>query len=574
MANLKLQQKKSFSENNLRRFANILIGLTAGQESLASQCLTDYIDDGSRVYQRGNITIYNGYIWEAKTVAQGTFDESKWTKLADNFTELDLDTIKGFLGLTPEQLETMADLISTEIRLDKVFSSSDTYTRIDNALKEAKQYCLTQLASKSTGSFKKASSTAEVTDGNYLYLILNSVTSKYDIYALVDNNVELLTSVDVNLDDYFTKTEITDNYYDKTTSDGKYATITTVDNHISDTVAHMTQEEKDKLDTIPTDDEIKALIKNNENKVTLHHTGTESVFDFIDTNCTEGYRTYWIKFESTATDIPCDYGFCEIIVDSPSWIKVIAYDVVSKCTYIAIKENGTWNKTWTKIVTENDLRIGTKVDQSFIDIYGNDILKYPKGRYNIQTSGLATSLINLPNNNAGVLEISSIHEVEGNPFDTAWCHRIYKFEPFNGGLYIKTIQSNDTPGSMYVDTKWQRMATVSTLVPDVPITKIEFTNSNVSKTGEYEICKYYVKNGYAYVTLNALTFNSSYVSGEPFTTLPKPVFRFSIALTNAYNTVNLGRLFVEPNGEMHLYSNSIQTTELGYASFSYPVAEE
>ena len=124
---------------------------------------------------------------------------------------------------------------------------------------------------------------------------------------------------------------------------------------------------------------------------------------------------------------------------------------------------------------------------------------------------------------------------------------------------------------MYIETGWQKICT--TKVADVPITVVEFTDSNVSKTGEFEICKYYVKNGYAYVTLNALTFSSNYTSGLPFATLPKPVFRFSISLTNAYNTVNLGKLFIEPNGEIHLYSNSIPTTELGFVTFSYPVKE-
>ena len=220
----------------------------------------------------------------------------------------------------------------------------------------------------------------------------------------------------------------------------------------------------------------------------------------------------------------------------------------------------------------NELYIGTEVTQSFIDIYGNDILKFPKGRYNIRMTAMSANLTNIPTGEPGVLEISSIHDTEGNPFDTAWCHRIYKFEPYNGGLYIKTLQSNNTPGNIYVDTGWQRVCT--TKVADVPVTDIEFTDSNVSKTGNYEICKYYVKNGYAYVTLNALTFNSNYTSGSPFATLPKPIFRFSMLLSNAYNTVNLGRLFIEPNGEIHLYSNSISTTEFGCISFSYPVAED
>ena len=231
---LNLAKHKYLSESNAKKIISILTGMMSSVDEAAAQCLTDY-DDTGRVYQRGNITIYDGYVWEAKTVAQGAFDESKWTKLSDEFTELDVDTIKGFLSLTPEQLETMANLISTEIRLDKVFSSSDTYTRIDNALKEAKQYCITQLAKKSTGSFKIATSESEVVDGNYLYLIMNSSISKYEIFALVEGSVQKLTTVEVNLSNYLTKTEIETDYLKKTDADGKYATITTVDGKVDKT---------------------------------------------------------------------------------------------------------------------------------------------------------------------------------------------------------------------------------------------------------------------------------------------------------------------------------------------------
>ena len=233
MANFNLGKRKKFVEDNMRYIIQILTGLMASQSTIESQCLLPY--DGTKTYAKGQICLYNNYLYLCKTTCTGQFDESKWEKQNNDFDELDLDTIKTLLGLTPEQLETMANLISTEIRLDKVFSSSETYTRIDNALKEAKQYCITQLAQKSTGSFKIATSVSEVTDENYLYLIMNAVSSKYDIYALVDGSVEKLTTVEVNLDNYFTKTEIEADFLKKTDADSKYATITTVDGKIDKT---------------------------------------------------------------------------------------------------------------------------------------------------------------------------------------------------------------------------------------------------------------------------------------------------------------------------------------------------
>ena len=228
-----LEKRKKFVEDNMRYIIQILTGLMASQSAIESQCLLPY--DESKTYAKGQICLYENQLYLCKTTTTGPFSKDRWILQNNDFDELDLDTIKTLLGLTPEQLETMANLISTEIRLDKVFSSSETYTRIDNALKEAKQYCITQLAQKSTGSFKIATSVSEVTDENYLYLIMNAVSSKYDIYALVDGSVEKLTTVEVNLDNYFTKSEIEADFLKKTDVDSKYATITTVDGKVDKT---------------------------------------------------------------------------------------------------------------------------------------------------------------------------------------------------------------------------------------------------------------------------------------------------------------------------------------------------
>ena len=260
MANFNLGKRKNFVEDNMRYIIQILTGLMASQSAIESQCLLPY--DESKTYAKGQICLYENQLYLCKTTTTGPFSKDRWILQNNDFDELDLDTIKTFLGLTPEQLETMANLISTEIRLDKVFSSSETYTRIDNALKEAKQYCISQLAQKSTGSFKIATSTTEVTDGNYLYLIMNTVSSKYDIYALIDGTVEKLTTVDVNLDNYFTKTEIEADFLKKADADGKYATITTVDGKVDKTSIVTSIDSTSTNDTVPTTKSVYDAVKN------------------------------------------------------------------------------------------------------------------------------------------------------------------------------------------------------------------------------------------------------------------------------------------------------------------------
>ena len=319
-----LPKKQIPSEANLRRIIQILTGLMASQSTIESQCLLPY--DETKTYAKGQICLYENQLYLCKTTTTGNFDQSKWILQENSFDELTLDQVKALISLTDQELKTMTQLISdSEVRLDKTYSSSKIYTDIQDAISSCKQYVLIELAKKSTGSFKKANDTTEVTDGNYLYLIMNSVTSKYDIYALVDSNVELLTSVDVNLDDYLTKTDAENTYLKKTDADGKYATITTVDGKVNktDIVDNLTSTDTDKplsanqgkvlkdevdlkandsdvvkktdivttIDSASTDDKTpsaKAVYDNIKNKNTIQPSGTISnystVFDWAVNN--------------------------------------------------------------------------------------------------------------------------------------------------------------------------------------------------------------------------------------------------------------------------------------------------
>ena len=139
---LNLQQKKYATEDNFRKIISILTGMMSSVDKVASQCLTDY-DDTGRVYQRGTITIYDGYVWEAKTVASGTFDKSKWTKLSDELTELDVDTIKSYLNLSQEELDNLQNLIDdAQITLTKTHSSSKIYMDLQQCLDDSKTFIL------------------------------------------------------------------------------------------------------------------------------------------------------------------------------------------------------------------------------------------------------------------------------------------------------------------------------------------------------------------------------------------------------------------------------------------------
>ena len=595
MATLKREVKKLPSESNLRLLSSLIVSIANKQSSLEDKCIAPWKAD--ETYQKDiSYVSHNGYVYICSVTNQDSvFTESHWTKLADEFTELDVDTIKSYLNLTQEQITTLQSLIDdTTITTTKTNSSSKIYMDIQAAITECKDDTLKQIAKKVSSSYKIATSTAEVTSADFIYLINNGVN--YDLYVLVEGNPTKVGDTSIDLSDYAKLTDL-DNYYDKSTSDGKFATITTVDGKVDktsilDAVDNTTTNEKvvgGKLfyDTIK-DTHIKTYTELDQLGLSEGCT-VEDIFLALPDNSYFEMGTIDLASTPHATykfvaNVPNEHSGFFLTIRKYTKArfdiraKLSAGSIISRNElYIGqLKGNDGTGLVWNKVINDEELYIGREITEGLITSiygYGNDILKYPEGRWDIRTSQIASLLTNIPTNEAGVLEISSIHDVDGNPYDTPWCHRIYKFEPYDGGLYIRTIQSNDTPGSMYVDTKWQRMATVSTLVPDVAVTDVTFTNSNVSKTGADEICKYCVKNGICYVTLNGLTFSSSYNSGEGFVNLPKPAMRQDFLLTDSYGTTVLGKLFLEVHGGMHLYTNTTPVPTSGFISFSYPIAE-
>ena len=375
-----LPKKQIPSEANLRRIIQILTGLMASQSTIESQCLLPY--DETKTYAKGQICLYENQLYLCKTTTTGNFDQSKWILQENSFDELTLDQVKALISLTDQELKTMAQLISdSEVRLDKTYSSSKIYTDIQDAISSCKQYVLIELAKKSTGSFKKANDTTEVTDGNYLYLIMNSVTSKYDIYALVDSNVELLTSVDVNLDDYLTKTDAENTYLKKTDADGKYATITTVDGKVDKTDISTTISSTPSDEKVVSEKAVKTeLNKKVDNTIILKTIDEVNSFD-------RAYQSFIVyNFIADAIGLPgspSSTWFCIHLSHSkgyqyPSQIA-FEYAGLKRIMYrISIK--GVWG-TWRKISTTGvkdipKTNIAPADTTKFVGFKGNSLCNY------------------------------------------------------------------------------------------------------------------------------------------------------------------------------------------------------
>ena len=379
MANFNLGKRKNFVEDNMRYIIQILTGLMASQSTIESQCLLPY--DETKTYAKGQICLYNNYLYLCKTTCTGPFDESKWSKQTDSFDELDLDTIKTFLGLTPEEIQKMSDLISdSEVRLDKTYSSSKIYMSIQAAIDTSKTYTLSEIGKMSGASYKVVNSTTEMTDERIIYLLASGST--YDMYIVeADGTPTKIGDTTIDLSDYLTKTDAENTYLKKTDADGKYATITTVDGKvnkadISTTISSTPSDEK-----VVSEKAVKTeLDKKVDNTIILKTADEVNSFD-------RAYQSFIVnKFIADAIGLPgspSSTWFCIHFSHSkgytyPSQIA-FEYAGLERIMYrTSIK--GVWG-TWRKISTTGvkdipKTNIAPADETKFVGFKGNHMCNY------------------------------------------------------------------------------------------------------------------------------------------------------------------------------------------------------
>ena len=169
------------------------------------------------------------------------------------------EDVERLLGLTKEEIEAMTDLIlDTEVRLNKTYSSSKIHSDIQDAIDSSKSFTLAEIGKMSGASYKVVASTTEMTDEKIIYLLENGTT--YDMYIVeTTGTVTKIGDTTIDLSSYLKVTDAESAYLKKTEATSTYVAQTSFNNHITDTVAHLTQFEKNKL---LTTDNITSTINN------------------------------------------------------------------------------------------------------------------------------------------------------------------------------------------------------------------------------------------------------------------------------------------------------------------------
>jgi hypothetical protein len=193
------------------------------------------------------------------------------------FEQLTTEDILDMIGLSQEELDTLSTIIAdTEVRLDKTYSSSKIVTDIAKCLADSKTYTLEQIALAATASYKVVTSTDEVTELRYIYLIENDDT--YDLYILEEdtNEVVKIGTTKIDLSGYYTKEEVDNNFILKTTfellsqSIGDVTTLKTTSKVIVDSINEVVDSMEGKLDaTFEVENAGKFLVVADDGSVTF-----------------------------------------------------------------------------------------------------------------------------------------------------------------------------------------------------------------------------------------------------------------------------------------------------------------
>ena len=427
---LKRAIKKLPSEQNLRLLSSLIVSIANKQSSLEDRVISPWEADVT--YQKDiSYVSHNGYVYICSITNQDSvFTESHWTKLADNITELSKSDIEALINLSPEEISKLSDLISTEIRLDKTFSSSDTYMRIQAAIETAKEYTNEQTGKCVKPAYKVVTSTSEVTETGYFYLISNG--TNYDMYVLsADGSVVSLGTSDVDLTNYYTKTELDSDFLKKTDATSTYATITTVDGKVNktDIVDNLTSTDTDKplsanqgkvlkdevdlkakdsevvkktdivttIDATSTDDKVptaKAMYNKSKNKIASVPDGTDIIAYTDSISKEEVTETVRIMnsvnspygVDNTNNDF---YYTIYNILDS-KFKRVVAYDIRKNDMYMIMKNGGNWTK-WQRVCT-------TSVADVPLTTVSLDSSKFLNGHFNYEVkNGICYVYINALN---------------------------------------------------------------------------------------------------------------------------------------------------------------------------------
>ena len=468
-----------------------------------------------------------------------------------------------FEDLTPEEVQMYQNLIDdNSVSTNRLFSSQETVNRITQALLDSQKYANDLVSGLSMVKAKKVETKPDTGEELTIYLVGND-TDGYHQWMFIEGAWADLGSTNITLNGYITEEKLTEELAKKADDDKvlKLDKITTTmsstpsnDNVLSELAIKNLLDGKADSTSIPTN---VSELTNDSGYITSSDipsipTVTNDLTDALKANYDAAYT------HSQTTHFDGDYNN---LTNKPTIPTVI--------TTINSSSTNTQVPSAKSVYTRTK---GIMINNSNINTYGTEILKYPVGRWLITTNSIAAQYSDLPVQTAGIIDIETIMGTDNkNPWNSNYAYRLYTFKSYNENTYIRKITSTMNAGSISLDTGWQRLCT--TKVADADKTSISLIDSTNYEITSDPIFSYYeIINGICYVEMiikcvSPVNGNSS---APGHLSLPMPRNSFHVSLPGSISTNDHITLFLGTNAQFFKYGTA---NGVYIAHFSYPVAE-
>ena len=444
--------------------------------------------------------------------------------------------ISDILEISDEQALELSKIINDNVKANnKLWSSNKIDSELQNMIIEANKYSDELIGQISSISLEYVTVLPDTDIKSNVIYILQGNPNTLNVYNNSTSAFVTVGDLNIDLTNYYTKSEV----------DAELA-------------------KKANADEVLKPDAIVSDLTTTSGTTTLSTAGLKTELDKkLDKT------SILTAKDSNATD---DQVYSAKAINTELDKKANDDEVVKKTDIVTtIDSTSTDDKIPSTKAVFNECKQGKLINQSTIDTYGTEILKYPVGKWYTLNTATAKLFSDLPIDDCSFIEILSTEpNTPGHPWNNRWSYRVYKVTNIlNTKTYYRSLNSNKNIGG-YNDTGWQKVCTTN--VADVPETRITFSeNTNYEEKATSIYSNYEVADGICHVLIYAkcLVPTNSWISIND--SLPRPkrfVFKSLNALDKATDSLNCT---INMEGNMSLRGG---TTNGEYiTTFSYLVAE-
>ena len=533
-----------------------------------------YVDEKVLEAQAGGEIDLSGY--QLKVDNNLTTDDKNLINvvndLADNshyheaFTDTEIEQL--FTDLEPEEVKLYQNLINDQtVSTNRIFSSQGVVDRITETLLQSQKYANDLVKNMNSMTCKVLDTKPDTGEELVLYLI--GASGNYHQWMFIEGAWADLGSTNITLNGYITEDKLTEELAKKA-DDDKVLKLDKITTTMSNTPSN---------DNVLSELAIKNLLDGKADNTSIPTNVSELTND-------SGYIT--------SSDIPSIPTVTNDLTDALKANYDAAYthsqeahfdgnynSLTNKPTIPTVTTTINSSSTDTQVPSAKSVYTRTKgimINNSNINTYGTEILKYPVGRWLITTNSIAAQYSDLPVQTAGIIDIETIMGADDkNPWNSTYAYRLYTFKTYNENTYIRKITSTMNAGSISLDTGWQRLCT--TTVADVAKTTLEsLSGGRFLETSGSDRTYYIVKNGICFVNIDVTTVNPVANTWYELYKLPKPVYKIFNIIPN-YTDNSTGAAGepvytqMDTDGSLRIRYNATTSGKRFMGSFSYPVAE-